>query len=219
MSIKTINEKNEENKLLMREIHHRVKNNLQIISSLLGAQVTKHVDNNTITTILQESQNKIRSIAIIHQNLYKGNQFAKVAVSSYIKELIKNIEKSFEKDNANVKINLDIDTQEIQMRLAVPLGLIINELITNAYKYAFINNTEKENIISLRFHELEHTDAYRLIVKDNGKGLPDDFDTDRLSSFGLKLVLGLTEQLKGKLKITQDKGTTFTIVIENTSDT
>lgn len=213
-ALKIIEEKNEENKLLMREIHHRVKNNLQIISSLLGTQIDKNIDNAELKTILQESQNKIKSMAIIHQNLYKGNQFAKVSVTSYIKELIDHIQKSFEKDNTKIQFDLDIDPNQIQIGLAVPLGLILNELITNCYKYAFSDKDAINNTIKIVFSQMDDSSQYRLIIKDNGKGLPQDFDLNNLSSFGMQLVQGLVEQLQGEIQINQQQGTTFTMHIK-----
>lgn len=209
-----IEEKNEENIALMQEIHHRVKNNLQIISSLLGAKIDSNAADENIKNILKESQNKIKSMAIIHQNLYQGNRYAKVSVKGYIDDFIAHIKSSFLDNNQSIIFDLDIETKEIKMGLAVPLGLILNELITNAYKYAFTDTQEKEKKISIGFHQLENTSKYSLIVKDNGKGLPDDFDMDKLSSFGLQLVYGLTEQLHGDVTITQDKDTTFKIVLE-----
>ncbi|WP_396638535.1 histidine kinase dimerization/phosphoacceptor domain -containing protein [Maribacter sp. R77961] len=212
-SLTIIKEKSEENTLLMQEIHHRVKNNLQIISSLLGAKITTHATDETIKTALQESQNKIKSMAIIHQNLYEGNQYTKVAVNTYIDELIVQIKSSFDDTYKAVVFQLDVPFKEIMMGLAVPLGLMLNELITNCYKYAFLNHDNQEKKISIRFHQLENTTKYRLIIQDNGKGLPADFNVDTLSSFGLQLVYGLTAQLDGEVTVTQDKGTTFTILL------
>ena len=212
-ALKIIEEKNEENKLLMREIHHRVKNNLQIISSLLGVQINNS-DNDRLKLILQESQNKIKSMSLIHQNLYKGDQFAKVSVGSYVNELVAEIESSYLEDNSKFSFNLDIPEEQIPIGLAVPLGLILNELITNSFKYAFLDNDTKEKIISIQFKKLKNKTTYSLIVKDNGKGIPENFDLENLSTFGLQLVYGLTEQLHGEVNIVQDEGTTFNIVLE-----
>jgi len=153
-AVKIIAQKNEEKKLLIREIHHRVKNNLQIISSLLGVQISGSTDDK-LKTILQESQNKIKSMAIIHQNLYKDNQYAKVTVNNYINELITQIKGSFAHMSKSVRFDLAVEPKEIHIGLAVPLGLIINELITNCYKYAFGDYPEKENKISISFHQIQ----------------------------------------------------------------
>jgi len=212
-----IEEKNKENILLMQEIHHRVKNNLQIISGLLGAQISSNSSEEYVKSILQESQNKIKSMAIIHENLYQDNQFTQVSVQTYIHELITEIKSSYK--NIAVDFNIDVPAKKIMTGLAVPLGLIVNELITNSYKYAFTNHQEKKNIISISFHQIEETTTYRLIVKDNGKGLPNNLDVKNLASFGLQLVYGLTEQLHGKVAITQNEGTMFNIVLEEPKET
>ena len=217
-ALKIIQQKNEENKLLMREVHHRVKNNLQIISSLLGVQINNN-ENDKLKLILQESQNKIKSMSLIHQNLYKSDQFAKVSVDSYVNELVEQIKSSYKTDNITINFNLNITNKQIPIGLAVPLGLMLNELITNAYKYAFTDCPEKENNISISFHQIKDTTKYSLIVKDNGKGLPKDFDIDNLSSFGLQLVYGLVAQLLGEANIIQNNGTTFTIVLKEPQET
>ena len=214
-SLRIIREKNEENKLLMREIHHRVKNNLQIILSLLNAQIDGHKGNKELKSALSESHNKIQSMAIIHNSLYQGNQFTKVSVESYLTELIGNLRQSFDKDKRNVQFEMDIDAQEILMGLAVPLGLIINELITNSYKYAFSAHGEAiDNHIKIAFKQTEELHRFRLKIEDNGKGLPESFDMDNLTSFGLQLVNGLVDQLNGKIEISQHHGTTFDIFLE-----
>jgi len=213
-SLAIIKEKSEENTLLMQEIHHRVKNNLKIISSLLGGKITTHAADKTINIALQESQNKIKSMAIIHQNLYEGNQYTKVAVNAYVDELVAQIKSSFDDTYKAVVFKLDVPHKEIMTGLAVPLGLILNELITNCYKYAFLNHDNQEKKISISFHQLENTAKYKLTVQDNGKGLPANFNVDTLPSFGLQLVYGLTSQLDGEVKITQNKGTIFTILLE-----
>ena len=135
-------------------------------------------------------------------------------MDNYVSELLAGIKSSYVKYSFNVHYNLDITDKQIPIGLAIPLGLILNELITNAYKYAFTDSLEKEKKIDIRFHELENTTTYRLVVKDNGKGLPANFDVDKLSSFGLQLVYGLTEQLLGEIVITRDKGTTFTLLLK-----
>ena len=201
-AVALIEEKNKESTLLMQEIHHRVKNNLQIISSLLGAKIDSNAADENIKDIL-----------------HQGNQYTKVSVNSYVMELIAQIKSSFTQHSYTIVFDVDIAPKEIPMGLAVPLGLILNELITNAYKYAFTDSLDKEKKITIRFHQPENTTMYRLVVKDNGKGLPDDFIVDNLLSFGLQLVYGLTEQLQGNVTITQDKGTTFTILLNEPQET
>jgi len=115
-------------------------------------------------------------MAIIHQNLYQNNQYTKVSVNSYLDELIEQIKCSFTQNSNAIFYNLDIQDKDIQIGLAIPLGLILNELITNACKYAFTDSIEKEKEICIRFHQIQNTTKFRLIVKDNGKGLPKDFN-------------------------------------------
>lgn len=214
-ALKTIKEKNEENKLLVSEIHHRVKNNLQIISSLLGAQIYKHTDNDELKEILLESQNKIKSMAIIHQNLFSDEKFSRVSVRPYILELTDHIQGSLGKNvqSTKVQINLDVDAKNIQIGLAIPLGLILNELLTNCYKYAFEGIERKLNTIDIKFKQIENSSKFYLSVKDNGIGLPSDFDIDNLTSYGIQLVHGLVEQLNGKIKITTEAGTHYSIIL------
>lgn len=213
-ALRIIKQKNEENKLLMREIHHRVKNNLQIISSLLGVQINNHFNNDELKTILQESQNKIKSMAIIHKNLYKGDRFAKVSVTKYVDDLIAEIKSGFTDKNNEIKFDLDIVEKEIQIGLAVPLGLILNELITNSCKYAFYEDDSKEKKITIKFHYLKDSAQYNLVVQDNGKGLHTNFDIEKVNSFGIQLVNSLVAQLNGKIKVSQKQGTQFEILLK-----
>jgi len=206
--------KNEENKLLIREVHHRVKNNLQIILSLLSAQKDSHIDNGLLRSVLTESLNKIRSMAIIHQNLYRGNNITKIQVDSYLGELINSIKDSIEKSDQKVDFQLDVDASEIKIGLAVPLGLILNELITNCYKYAFIDSKKETNKITIRFKLMENSQQFQLVFKDNGVGLPKDFCAENSPSFGMQLVQGLVEQLNGKIEMVTDEGTNFEIYLE-----
>jgi two-component sensor histidine kinase len=198
----------------MREIHHRVKNNLQIILSLLSGQIDKLEPDQELKSVLVESQNKIKSMAIIHQNLYKENQYAQVSVSSYITELVDNIKKSFDKDKNRVHFDFNVVKEHIQMSLAVPLGLIVNELVTNSYKYAFTKGNNEVNRIKIEFEKIEDTSKYRLIIKDNGIGLPVGIDINNLKSYGLELVQGLVSQLNGTMEIIRQEGTSYHIMLE-----
>lgn len=211
-AIKKIREKNEENKLLMREIHSRVQNNLEIISNLFESHINSS-NNDQLKLILEDSQNKIKSMSILHQNLYITNQFSKVSVSTYVNQLIEHIKNSFSKKSLIVHFNLNITSNLIVIELAIPLGLILNELITNSYKYAFSDN-DKENSITIKFNQIENTSKYNLVFRDNGIGLPADFDMNILTSYGLQLIHGLVAQLDGTVKIKQEQGTSFYIIVE-----
>lgn len=217
-SVNIIERKNEENKLLMREIHHRVKNNLQIVSGLLGFQINNHSDNQELKMILQESQNKVKSMAIIHQDLYNGDQFAKIKVSSYVEALTKQIEKSFSNTDTKIKFNLDVISKSIQISLAIPLGLILNELITNSFKHAFTDNERQDNVISIKFSQIESSSKYCLTFRDNGKGLPANFKIEHSTSFGIQLINELVAQLQGDIKITNQQGVFYTIILNEPFD-
>ncbi|MFS4493462.1 histidine kinase dimerization/phosphoacceptor domain -containing protein [Maribacter sp. 2308TA10-17] len=210
---RVLNEKYEENKLLMKEIHHRVKNNLQIILSLLNAQANSTGSDEKLKMALKESQTKIKSMAIIHQNLYKSNTFGKVKVNTYFEELMKQVKNTFDSTDRVIHFETEVENKEINISLAVPLGLIINELVTNSYKYAFKNNVES-NKISIQFEATDKPDIYKLIIQDNGIGLPEDFDIDKLTSFGMQLVKGLVDQLHGTIEISREKGTNYEIYVE-----
>ena len=209
---KVLRAKFEENKLLMKEIHHRVKNNLQIILSLLSAQANSVNSDDKLKMALRESQNKIKSMAIIHQNLYKSNTFAKVKVNQYFEELVGQIKESFAVTGSTIQFETQVEDKEINISLAVPIGLIINELITNSYKYAFKNNVG--NKVVIQFETTEKQGIYKLKINDNGIGLPDDFDINKLTSFGMQMVKGLVEQLNGTIVISNDEGTSYEISVE-----
>ncbi|WP_396638534.1 histidine kinase dimerization/phosphoacceptor domain -containing protein [Maribacter sp. R77961] len=212
-ALKLISQKNEEKKLLIREIHHRVKNNLQIISSLLGVKINSTA-NDKLKLILQESQNKIKSMALIHQNLYNKDEFSKVSVSSYIRELVDNIQKSFDQSKNAIQFQFDLQEKKIQIGLAVPLGLIINELITNSYKYAFANKTSNASTIAITFHQVKNSPKFLLAITDNGIGMPSSFDIENATSFGLQLVHDLVEQLNGTIHTNSKQGTSLEIIVE-----
>ncbi|MFS4493463.1 histidine kinase dimerization/phosphoacceptor domain -containing protein [Maribacter sp. 2308TA10-17] len=210
---KALKAKYEENKLLMKEIHHRVKNNLQIILSLLNAQANSVNSDEKLKMALKESQSKIKSMAIIHQNLYKSNTLAKVKVNQYFQELLGQVKKTFDTTESSIHFKTEVENKEINLSLAVPLGLIINELVTNSYKYAFKNNIGS-NKIMIQFEGTDKPDIYKLRIQDNGIGLPEDFDIDKLKSFGMQLVKGLVDQLHGTIEISREKGTNYEIYVE-----
>ncbi|MEL7002990.1 MAG: sensor histidine kinase [Bacteroidota bacterium] len=207
-----IERKNAENVTLIREIHHRVKNNLQIMYSLLNSQSNILKDDNA-KIIIKESKDRIKSMALIHDHLYQSGSFVKVNAREYFQNLTDNIKTSFNSVDKKVHLNLDIPDTDIRLDMAVPLGLIVNELITNSYKYAFQNVSRGE--LQLHFERIEGTDSYQLEIADNGCGLPENFEIEKTESFGLQLVKGLTEQLGGTLKIINGVGTTFNIAVKN----
>ncbi len=198
-----------EKEILLKEIHHRVKNNLQVISSILNLQSSFVTDPNTLNVLL-ESRNRIRSMAIIHENLYQTKNFSSIDFAGYIKNLVINIESLFHSNDKKIDIIFDLDSTNLSLDQAVPSGLILNELITNVFKYAFINNNDNQLFISLK----NTNDIIQFTVKDNGIGLPIDMNIDELDSLGLQLVVTLCDQLDATLSYKVDNGTEFLITFK-----
>lgn len=201
---------------LLKEIHHRVKNNLQLISGLFEKQARQMTDETT-KKLMKSGQDRIFSIALVHENLYQSEHLSTIEIKSYLEILSKNIKKLQKSESIDIKIALEVDDSVVGIDMAIPLGLILNELITNCYKYAFKGRSEGN--ILIRFSQKQK--GLVLSVQDNGVGLPSDFDLKKSRSLGMNLVYGLVRQIKGKLEyVTNDKGTTFTIhSIENVEDT
>ena len=201
-----------EKEVLLKEIHHRVKNNMQIISSMLGLQ-SLSVKDSMYGDMLRDSQNRIRSMALIHEKLYQSENMADVDFSEYIDSLISNITKSYHLKDSIV-ITKDVKEFSFSIDTAIPLGLIINELISNAIKHAFPDNKSGE--IQLQINRVDGSNKYNLNVNDNGIGMDPGFVIENSKSLGLKLVQALVDQLEGDLKITtSNEGTLFSIDFED----
>ena len=198
-----------EKEILVREIHHRVKNNMQIISSLLNLQ-TKYVDDKEAVNILKESQNRVRSMAIIHEKLYHSKNLTKINFVDYIQSLVLNLFYSYNIKETQIKATLKLENICLNMETAVPCGLIISELISNSLKYAFPNDMNGEIIISLKSKK----DNYELCISDNGIGLPKDINFNNIRTLGLLLVNTLTEQIDGEITIQRGHGTRYTIMFK-----
>ncbi|EKF86393.1 PAS domain S-box protein [Methanobacterium formicicum] len=198
-----------EKELLLREIHHRVKNNMQIISSLLNLQ-RSHIHDAEADNILQESQGRVKSMALVHEKLYQTDNLARINVAEYIRSLSMNLFHSYTVQSG---INFTVDVGEVYFNIdtAVPLGLIINELVSNSLKYAFSDRDKGEINISLE--EADEAGVYHLKVSDNGTGFPSDLDFNNTNSLGLKLVNTLVQQLDGEIKLVNGSGTSFHITI------
>lgn len=195
-----------EKELLMKEIHHRVKNNLQIISSLLNIQ-SRAATNESASSALKESKNRVQSMALIHQRLYQKENITSVKVEEYVGHLLETLVNSFGLEN-RVVLNIDIQDLELDVDTTIPLGLIINELVTNAVKYAFSETEQGE--LSVMLKEIDNT--LRLQIKDNGKGFSLDEQT---ASFGMNLVEMLSKKLEAELTVTNDNGTSIQLDIKN----
>lgn len=181
-----------EKEILIKEIHHRVKNNLAVISGLFALQAM-HVDkdDNETLTILQESQSRIKSIAAIHEKLYQNHVFSSIEIKSYLTDVVSEIAETYERNDKNIEIEVLGDEVSLNVNQAVPFGILANELIVNAYKYAFDGKDHGKINISLNVVGKELI----FCVADNGIGLSEDFDINELSSLGMTLIRTLAEQL------------------------
>ena len=198
---------NQDKDLLLKEIHHRVKNNLQVISSLLSLQ-SKYVEDENAVSALNEGQNRVESMARIHQNLYRDDNISGVNMKNYIPLLANSIFNSYNIQGEDIKIEYDIDEIRLDVATVIPIGLVLNELISNALKYAFPNEGKGVLKVSL----LEKSDAILLSVVDNGIGIGDN---EVASGFGTKLIRSFTRKLEGELKIVTENGTAVEILIKN----
>ncbi|HIE30271.1 TPA: response regulator [Candidatus Poribacteria bacterium] len=199
----------EEKEVLLSEIHHRVKNNMQIISSMLRLQ-GRYIKDETYLQIFKDSQNRIRSMALIHEKLCQSENMANIDLDSYIRDLANSLYRTYAIAE-NVELKIDVENVSLSIDSAIPCGLIINELISNALKYAFPNGREGE--ISINFRRIG--DEVELVVKDNGIGMPQDLDLKHVESLGLQLVTTLVEnQLRGNLELSRTEGTEFRITFK-----
>ncbi len=201
-----IRESLHEKEVLLKEIHHRVKNNLQVISSLLNLQ-SDYIEDPQAQTIFQDSQNRVRSMALIHEKLYRSENLAQIDFSEYIQDLSRYL---FRTHDAHARITLDTQLDEVFLDIdtAMPCGLILNELISNIIKYAFPNGQAGKVWIALTAYNYQQL---MLRVGDNGIGIPPDLDFQDTDSLGLQLVNNLVEQLEGTIELNNSQGTEFKI--------
>ncbi|HOZ75775.1 MAG TPA: tetratricopeptide repeat protein [Flavobacterium sp.] len=201
-----------EKETLLREIHHRVKNNLQIITSLLNMQ-TQEINDPAVLASIQEGQSRVQAMSLIHQNLYQSEEINKVDVENYLKELVDYLSKMFEGNSKNIEVYIETVRIRFDFDTAIPLGLIVNELVSNAFKYGFESKSKGSIHISIR--ALNDID-YELKVTDDGKGLPAGFDVGSPKTLGLRLVSILSKQLRGGFSAaTADKRTVFTVLFKD----
>lgn len=195
-----------EKEMLLKEIHHRVKNNLMIISSLLSLQ-SDYIKDIASKNIFIESQNRARSMALIHEKLYQSTDLKSINFGDYIKKLTRELFYTYRVGDARVELIYNIEDLNLDINTAIPLGLIANELITNSLKYAFLDGTD--GIVRIEFKKEDHN--YVFIIKDNGVGLPEGFDYKKSDSLGLQLVNNLSEQIDAVIELNTDDGTEFKI--------
>lgn len=213
-----------------KEIHHRIKNNLQVISSLLDLEAEKFnnresIKNSEVLKAFRESQDRVISIALIHEELHEGGEIDTLKFSAYLEKLVKNLFQTYKLGNNDVSLNMDLEENVfLNMDTAVPLGIIVNELVSNSLKHAF--SDRDEGIIQIKLfsekteNELHNKEEltgkgsrYSLIVSDDGVGIPEKIDLENLDTLGLQLVNILVDQLDGEIKIEKDKGTELEITI------
>jgi len=208
--VEELKQRNSEQKeIMLREIHHRVKNNLAIVISLLDLQLRNNAYPE-LNRIIRDIEMRIRSMALIHEHLYRSDNLDLIPLGSYLHSLATIITSTF--SGNRVTIVTDLDQADVSIETALPVGLIANELLTNAFKYAFPGNREGVIHIILR---KDTDEIYTLTIKDNGVGLPDNFSLDSEKSLGMFIVRLLTEQLDGELAIDRQEGTTFVVRFRN----
>jgi two-component system, sensor histidine kinase PdtaS len=195
-----------EKEVLLEEVHHRVKNNLQVISSLLGLQA-RSISDMITRKKFEESQNRIQSMALLHESLYQSEDLARIDFADYLARLASQVF-AFYDTGARVALHTQLQPLPLDMNTAVPCGLIVNELVSNALKYGFPDG--REGAVQIKLFHSEPGTA-RLVVSDNGKGLPPDLDWLKTPSLGLRLVRTLARQLDASVELSQVGGTSFTI--------
>ncbi len=196
-----------EKEILLREIHHRVKNNMQVIVSLTRLH-GKTINDSKISEIFKEVQNRITAMSLIHETLYKSESLSQISLKNYVPMLANNLSRVY-RGNGGIEIKIDVGEVYLGIDHAVPFGLVINELLSNSFKYAFENGSLGEIRISARSSS---DNEIELVISDNGKGIPQDFNFRQTDTLGLKLVTGLVEaQLNGNIDLKCDNGTQFTI--------
>ena len=199
----------QEKEVLLKEIHHRVKNNLQLISSMMRLQSGKMEDANMLH-VFKESQDRVKTMARIHEELYRSKDLARIDFAQYVQGLTTNLVRSF---GSGIKLIVDINDIYFGIDTAIPCGLIINELVSNCLKYAFPEGKQGEIRIGLRTNG---SDQFTLTVRDNGVGFPVDLNFQKTNSLGLQLVNTLAKQLRGTIQLDRDSGTAFAITFAAT---
>jgi two-component sensor histidine kinase len=197
----------QEKEVLLKEIHHRVKNNLQIISSLLSLQSEAIADPDLLIQF-QDSQDRVRSMALVHETLYQSQDLARLDMAPYIHTLSAQLLQSYSVDPSRLDLRIQADRLLLDLDQAIPCGLILNELLTNAFKYAF--PSDQAGVVQVALYSVTAQQA-RLVVRDTGIGFPADIDFRHTATLGLQLVDMLTEQLGGTITLERDGGTTFTL--------
>jgi len=199
-----------EKEVLLKEVHHRVKNNMQVISSILNLQ-SSYIDDETALSILRESQDRIKSMSFVHESLYQSKTLSEVNFSEYIKNIASNLFHSYGRPEGGISLQFELEEVFLNLDTSIPCGLIINEVVSNSLKYAF--EGKEKGIIKIEFSKLSDG-KLKLIIGDDGIGLPSNFDIENAETLGLQLVTTLVTQVSGVLEIKTNKGTQFSIVFK-----
>ncbi|MCJ7499417.1 PAS domain S-box protein [bacterium] len=199
-----------EKETLLREIHHRVKNNLQVISGLLNLQ-SHYIDDEGVRAIYKESQNRIKTMALIHEELYQREDLARINLAEYLSALAGNLMASYSMTIGRVSLDLDLEDAEITIDTAIPCGLIVNEIVSNSLTHAFPDNGEGKIQIKLKLLDGE---KFELTISDDGMGLPADLEISKTKTLGLRLVSILAEQLGADLQVEKGQGTAFRLTFQ-----
>jgi PAS domain S-box-containing protein len=199
-----------EKEVLVKEIHHRVKNNMQVISSLLQLQ-SQYIEDEATLSLFEESQSRIHSMALIHEQLYQSDNLDRIDLQVYVENLVANLFQSFGCCNDSIKFSLNIDPICLNIETAIPCGLIINELVSNSLKYAFTPGVKGE--IKIDFYEMLFQQLH-LKIQDNGSGFPADFNVENTETLGVRLVKMLAEQLDGEITINSHPGTSYNLIFK-----
>jgi two-component sensor histidine kinase len=196
-----------EKEAMMRELHHRVKNNLQIVSSLLRLQ-SRSIKNKSLKDTFEIAQNRIKSMALIHEVLYLSENLDRINFSDYIKRITHHLFSMFSRKAKKIQLDLDVGEFYLDIDKAIPCGLIINELVSNAFKHGFPDGKSGK----IQVHLDHKLDRYTLVVKDTGVGFPEDVDMNNTGTLGMQLVNDLVKQIEGAYQLQHNDGTSFKIV-------
>jgi len=200
--------------VLLKEIHHRVKNNLQVISSLLSLQSRSVLDPHTLN-VLSENAGRVRAMALIHEELYNAENLVNIRFGTYIRNLTLHLSRAYGIDSGRINIRIDADDNTLAIDDMATCGLMVNELVSNCFKHAFPNN--RTGTISIALKKVGER-AYVLTVQDDGVGFSGNLDLDSVQSLGLKLVKYLARKLDGELQINNHTGMTTTITFSQLTD-
>jgi len=199
-----------EKNVLLMEIHHRVKNNLQIISSLISLQSGKITDREVLM-LYEDLNSRIRAMSLIHEHLYQTGDFARIDFAEYIRIITADLQNTYRLYYGNCQVEYDTEHIELDIIKAIPCGLMLNEIISNSFKYAFPPSFKGQAAVRISFHG-QGADGIKLIVSDNGVGLPPTVEPEMKKTLGLSLIYLLVDQIRGTVRVDREGGTKYTVV-------